>query len=47
MGRPSSDGTSGSGTIAVRLAQLRALVREVELASEPAGSVLMPRVPTP
>jgi protease IV len=43
MGRlPSSDGTSGSGTIAVRLAQLRALVREVELASEPAGSVLMP-----
>jgi protease-4 len=44
---PSNDDTAGSGALAQGIAQLRAVLSRMELARQPAGSVLMPPVSTP
>jgi len=44
---PPNDQAAGSGAFAQKIAQLRALLSQMELASQPPGSALMPAVPAP
>lgn len=45
--RPADDDNAGTSALAEKIAGLRALLSQLELASQPAGSALMPRIPTP
>ena len=45
--QPSDDDTAAAGATASRFMQLKALLRQMELTSQPAGSALMPAVPAP
>ncbi len=48
MGRRSAgDEAAGTGAIAERLAELKVLLNQMEIASQPAGSALMPTLPPP
>ena len=45
--RSADDENAGTSALAARVAALRAFLNQMELASQPAGSALMPRIPTP
>jgi ClpP class serine protease len=42
--RPADDDSAGADALTQRIAELRALISQMELASQPAGSALMPRL---
>jgi protease-4 len=45
--RPEGEETAGADALAARVATLRSLLNQIEIASQPAGSALMPAVPVP
>jgi len=45
--RPQDEDTAGADALTQRIAQLRALLSQMELASQPAGAALMPRATAP